>query len=367
MDDKFSRKPAFQQPSSNSRFATKPDRSGEKRGWKKREKGDQAEGGNRTSTRRDRDIRSNDRDGQSDRERRLPRHENTATAHIWGGREMNASKAGKHSSGSVKVVIAGEIKGEKKTGALSPRAPEKIRKNRNEEMKVYGEAACRALFSQRPESIVRLWATVEMSHRIGEIMSYLAGQKKAYHVVDSAELELVSGSEHHAGICMLVKKAKPIALSDYLKHSKLQDCVLLLDDIQNAHNLGSVIRTAVYYGVKGIACQRADMLYSPAAARVAEGGMEYMYALESADHQTALIQLKQAGYQIIELTSHKQAQPLNKVELTDKVVFVLSETVQSTLNPQVDHQVVLSFENPLHSGLNVAVNAGILLSAWYFR
>ena len=53
---------------------------------------------------------------------------------------------------------------EKKTGALSPRAPEKIKKNRAEEMKVYGENACLALFAERPESIVRLWATVQMSH-----------------------------------------------------------------------------------------------------------------------------------------------------------------------------------------------------------
>ncbi len=50
---------------------------------------------------------------------------------------------------------------QKKTGPLSPRAPEKIKKNRLEEMKVYGENACISLFQQRPESIVRLWATVE--------------------------------------------------------------------------------------------------------------------------------------------------------------------------------------------------------------
>lgn len=72
---------------------------------------------------------------------------------------------------------------EKKTGALSPRAPEKIKKNRAEEMKVYGENACLALFAERPESIVRLWATVQMSHKIGEVLSYLAENKKAYHVV----------------------------------------------------------------------------------------------------------------------------------------------------------------------------------------
>ena len=51
-----------------------------------------------------------------------------------------------------------------------------------------------------------------MAHRIGEIFSYLAANKKVYHVVDSDELSLVSGTEHHGGICMLVKKQRTFSL-----------------------------------------------------------------------------------------------------------------------------------------------------------
>lgn len=380
MNDKSNRKPAFQQPSSNSRFSAKSERSGDKRdrsnndrsrtvndrNRKDHERGDRKERSfaeNRTSARSPRQ----DRDKRDNRERREQRDNVAPTGYVWGERELNASKAGKNSSGSVKVMIKGEVKGEKKTGALSPRAPEKIRKNRDEEMKVYGEAACLALFRQRPESIVRLWATVETSHRIGEVMSYLASAKKAYHVVDSAELELVSGSEHHGGICMLVKKASPMTLSAYLQNGKLQDCVFVLEGINNAYNVGAVIRTAAYYGVKGIVCESADKLYSAAAARVAEGGMEHIYALESRNSEQAITQLKAAGYQVIGLTANKQASSLNTLALSDKVAFVLRETVSAEPNPLCDQQVVLSFENPLASGLNVAVNAGILLSRWYFR
>ncbi|MEN2879766.1 hypothetical protein POEJIIAE_01202 [Mannheimia haemolytica] len=45
-------------------------------------------------------------------------------------------------------------------------------------MKVYGENACISLFQQRPESIVRLWATVEGAKKLGDLMSYLAQHKK---------------------------------------------------------------------------------------------------------------------------------------------------------------------------------------------
>lgn len=409
MNDKSSRKPAFQQPTSSNRFSDKgasdrrrQDRSGGDdrnvrnernprnypQGNDRQEKSNRNDrkgrsfGENRTFERseertdrrkggvkRSFEHKNERRDDRKPRAARPSREnqDHSAPAYVWGERELNATKAGKNSSGNVKVMIKGEVKGEKKTGPLSPRAPEKIRKNRNEEMKIYGEAACMAVFQQRPDSIVRLWANIDTSHRIGKLTSYLAANKKAYHIVDNDELELVSGSEHHGGICLLVKKATPMTLDGYLKSEKRQDCVLLLDGLNNAHNIGGVIRTAAYYGVKGIVCESADQLYSAAAARVAEGGMEQIYALESHNTEFAIQQLKAAGYQVLALTANKQADALNKLVLGDKVALVLRETVSAENNPLADHNVVLSFENPLNSGLNVAVNAGILLSNWYFR
>ena len=281
--------------------------------------------------------------------------------------EIQLRKAGQ-SGGAVQVMMKNRTTDnvrEKKTGPLSPRAPEKIRKNRAEEMKVYGENACLSLFEQRPESIIRVWATVEMSHKIGAIFSYLAANKKVYHVVDNAELTLVSGTEHHGGICMLVKKTTPFTLSGYLSIPKKQDCLLLLDNVRNAHNVGGLVRTCAFYGVKGIVMDNVELFNSASAMRVAEGGMEYVRPLETAYIDTALQQLRQAGYQIIHVSNNKQADSLAKVRFENKIVFVLSETPTDTFVEADDTQVTLSTVNPLKHGLNVAVTAGILLAAWY--
>ncbi len=47
-----------------------------------------------------------------------------------------------------------------------------------------------------------------INEKAGEMMSYLAENKKAYHVVKGDELQLVSGTEHHGGICLLVKNVR---------------------------------------------------------------------------------------------------------------------------------------------------------------
>ena len=119
--------------------------------------------------------------------------------------------------GSVKIQVKGSsnLQKEKKTGPLSPRAPEKIKKNRAEEMKVYGENSCLAVFQQRPESIVRLWATVEGAKKLGDMLSYLAEHKKAYHVVSREEMEKVTGTEHHGDVCLLVKKLPVFSLEGF--------------------------------------------------------------------------------------------------------------------------------------------------------
>jgi TrmH RNA methyltransferase len=53
------------------------------------------------------------------------------------------------------------------------------------------------------------------------------------------------------------------------------------------------------------------------------------------------------------------------VKLAKKVVFVLSEVVSNHIEYSEDTTVQLSVNNPLASGLNVAVNAGVLLNQWY--
>ena len=284
--------------------------------------------------------------------------------------ELSLNKANGE-SGSVKVTVKStgvsyKAK-EKKTGALSPRAPEKIKKNRAEEMKVYGENACLELFVVRPESIVRVWATVQMAHRIGEIFSYLAANKKVYHVVDSDELSLVSGTEHHGGICMLVKKQRTFSLQGYLDVPRQEDCLVVLDQVNNAQNLGGVVRTCAFYGIKNVVTNQVEQLYAPAAMRVAEGGMEHIRILETESTEIALEALRKAGYQIIHVSTNKQGIALEQLKFAAKVALVLSEGSTDDIREKEDVNVRLSLSNPLKTGLNIAVNTGILLAHWYVK
>lgn len=278
--------------------------------------------------------------------------------------ETTLSSANGQNAVSVMVKRTEEAPYQKKTGPLSPRAPEKIKNNRLSEMKVYGEKACLTLFKTRPESIIRAWSTVAMSHKIGEMFSYLATNKKAYHVVSHDELTKASGSEHHGGLCLLVKKPRTLTLSGYLDIPHKQDALLMIDQVANAYNLGGILRTAFIYGISGVISKNVAQLYNPAAIRVAEGAMEYIRPLETPHLKEALHSLREQGYQIVHLNPNAVKTPMHKVQFAKKVVFVLSEKDAHDLIEHQDLQINLTPTNALQSTLNLSVATGILLSHW---
>ena len=91
-----------------------------------------------------------------------------------------------------------------------------LRRQRAEETRVYGENACQALFQSRPECIVRAWFIQSVTPRFKEALRWMAANRKAYHVVDDAELTKASGTEHHGGVCFLIKNVTALPCSSGL-------------------------------------------------------------------------------------------------------------------------------------------------------
>lgn len=50
--------------------------------------------------------------------------------------------------------------------------------------------------------------------RFKEALRWMAANRKAYHVVDEAELAKASGTEHHGGVCFLIKSVTVRPLSN---------------------------------------------------------------------------------------------------------------------------------------------------------
>ncbi|VEA75655.1 tRNA/rRNA methyltransferase YfiF [Salmonella enterica subsp. arizonae] len=150
----------------------------------------------------------------------------------------------------------------------------------------------------------------------------MAANRKAYHVVDEAELAKASGTEHHGGVCFLIKKRNGTTVKQWVKQAADQDCVLALEDVANPHNLGGMMRSCAHFGVKGVVVQDAALLESGAAIRTAEGGAEHVQPITGESIVDVLDDFRQAGYTVV-TTSSDRGQALFSTTLPEKMVLVL--------------------------------------------
>ncbi len=244
--------------------------------------------------------------------------------------------------------------------------PEQLRRQRQEETRVYGENSCQALFLTRPESIVRAWFVQSVTPRFRVALKWLAANRKAYHVVDDAELTKASGTEHHGGVCFLIKKRMGISVASWLETVGEQDCVLALESIGNPHNLGAIMRSCAHFGVRGLLVNDASLLESGAALRTAEGGAEHVQAISGTDFSNGLTAFRKAGYTIV-TTSSRQGVKLANTLFPKRMVLVLGqerEGLSRETLQQSDLTLSIAGTGNVES-LNVSVATGILLSEWW--
>ncbi|RLM19346.1 tRNA/rRNA methyltransferase [Brenneria alni] len=244
--------------------------------------------------------------------------------------------------------------------------PAQIRRQRQEETRVYGENACHALFKSRPDAIVRAWFLQEVTPRFREALRWMAANRKAYHVVEDDELIKASGTEHHGGVCFLIKKRQGMDVVEYLQTAGAHDCVLALEEVGNPHNLGGIMRSCAHFGVNGILVQDAALLESGAAVRTAEGGAEHVKAINADDFLSVLSEFRQAGYTIVTTSSHKGT-ALSKTTFPAKTVIVLGQEgdgLSDSAWQQGDVSISIDGTGKVES-LNISVATGILLSEWW--
>lgn len=236
----------------------------------------------------------------------------------------------------------------------------------NNETKIYGVAACRALFNKRPSDIVKVYILATQLKRFEDLIGWCVGNRRAYKIVKADEMQKITASVHHEGICLIAKEASLPSWSVLLKQfqSAKRQCILYLDGVQNPHNVGNILRSAAHFGLSCILLSPDSARdLAPSARRVSEGGSESVVLLPCEQPTQAFRQLKEAGYSIITTSSHA-ADSIYSYKLPGKVVFVLgseSTGVAPTIEKLTDVSLAIPGSGAVES-LNVSSATAILLS-----
>ncbi len=190
--------------------------------------------------------------------------------------------------------------------------------------KFYGVQACRAIFQHRRNDIQRVFVQFDLQEVFQDLLDWSAQRGIPHKVVASAELSRIAATEHHEGVCCQAKSLKPLSVSALTTRLKgiPTACVLVLEGVENPHNIGAILRTACFFGVQGVVLisQQLSTL-SGATCRVAEGAAEELPVVLVRHVDEALVPLKRCGYTLFATTPHK-ARSIYATNWPEKVAVI---------------------------------------------
>ncbi len=237
---------------------------------------------------------------------------------------------------------------------------------KNQEMKVYGRHACQKLFTKRPEDIIRAYVTQDGLFEFKDIVRHCVEKKLAYHVVDKEELDAVTRATHHEGIALVVRTNKVPEVKD-LMATKGRVLILALEEVENPHNLGAIMRSAAHFGVTGILYEaKVPVALTSSAFRTAEGGAESVPAIHLDSWVEVFDHAKRLGYKTFATSSHEGESLFNTMFPEKTLLFIgaeaegLSDRILKKMNGLLSIPGTGEVES-----LNVSNATASVLTEWY--
>lgn len=186
-------------------------------------------------------------------------------------------------------------------------------------------------------------------------------QSKAIEVFTASERELstISDTIQTQGIVALVhQQMRPLQLDQILQ----MEIVLAVEEMNDPGNLGTILRTASWFGVDGILVGKGSVeVYNPKVVRSSMGAIFHLPIFENVALDEILANAMEC-FQILATAPH-QGQPLNELELKKPCLLLIGNEARG-LDPkllQFSDQIIRIPSYGTAESLNVAVATGILL------
>ena len=160
-------------------------------------------------------------------------------------------------------------------------------------------AVTEALKSGR--GINKLWiASGDREGSVSEIAALAKERGIVVQYVERAKIESLAGGHRHQGVLAYVAPVPYAELDDILKAAEEKGeapFLVLLDELEDPHNLGALLRTADATGVHGILIpKRRSVSLNATVAKTSAGAVEYVPVARIGNIAQTLKKLKEKGF-----------------------------------------------------------------------
>jgi 23S rRNA (guanosine2251-2'-O)-methyltransferase len=181
--------------------------------------------------------------------------------------------------------------------------------------------AATELLGVRPKSITQFWLREKYSDNpaLKEIFEVAKRQGVKVQTHPVGALDKIANA--HQGVVAFSNEAPEIDWSA-LENAKTAT-LIALDEVEDPHNLGAVLRTAWLMGANAVmTTERRSASLTAAVSKVAQGAVEHVPVVADTAMPQRLLELKAQGFWILGL-SHESKTDLFSFNIPEKVVWVL--------------------------------------------
>jgi 23S rRNA (guanosine2251-2'-O)-methyltransferase len=205
--------------------------------------------------------------------------------------------------------------------------------------------------------------------RVEEIVQLARGRNISVRFEDRSQLDRLADSKDHQGVVALAAPRAAATLDEILAAANEgaghggKGLIVLLDGVEDPHNLGAIIRTALAAGAHGVVIpERRAAGLTDTVARASAGALSHLPVAKVTNLARTMEELKEAGYWLIGLDESAD-KIYTEADYTSSVGIVLGgegQGLHELTRKRCDFVVSLPTTGPVKS-LNVSVAAGVVL------
>jgi 23S rRNA (guanosine2251-2'-O)-methyltransferase len=185
--------------------------------------------------------------------------------------------------------------------------------------------------------------------------------------VPKSKLSNLTNNAVHQGIVVLISPYRYLTLLELISQTKKEEpFFLILDSLEDPHNLGSILRTADATGVDGVILPKHNAVgITPTVVKTSTGAVEHVPVVRVSNLVQAVVLLKQDGFWIF--GTDMEGLDYRKWQVKGKLALIIgneSRGIRSLLKKEVDEMLTIPMSGRVQS-LNAGVAAGVLMYEVY--
>lgn len=233
--------------------------------------------------------------------------------------------------------------------------------------KIFGIHAVQAALDYSADKILQAWVDSQRpDQRLHGVLEGLRRYKVEIHQTERKKLDKLSDGKNHQGIVIAIQLPSVLSESDLKQKIQSLDEMaffLVLDQVQDPHNLGACLRTADATGVHGIIIPKDNAAsITPTVCKVASGAAETVPVYQVVNLARTLRWMKQQQIWLVGSSGHTE-QTLFEMDLNMPVALVMGTEgtgMRQLTAKQCDFLVRIPMKGTVES-LNVSVAAGVMM------